>query len=321
MGLNRLPIKEKISRHLLSLDDKRKLRIGVGCAWMGRGEDYRDTLESDLAILMASYEKGFRYYDTSRQYGESEKVVGEFVKRIPRETIFLATKSPYPRMKDSHKRNFQVFKDNFYRSFERLQTDYIDLYQIHDTDHYESCVEEVIPFLQERREEGLISYIGMATLSLHELEVAAREGIINSVLSYMQYSLLKKSAEPLISLTNKMDIAFVNAAILHYGLILSENPLKYNLECNLPHMNRLRETTFRMQELCRTMGLPILFAALQFSLLKSEIDITLNGFSDASQLISTLDALKQPIYPEQWAEIMKLQESLPMMYVQDDMQG
>jgi aryl-alcohol dehydrogenase-like predicted oxidoreductase len=193
------------------------------------------------------------------------------------------------------------------------------LYQIHDTDHYECCVEEVIPFLQERREEGLISYIGMATLSLHELEVAARNGLIHSVLSYLQYSLLKKPAEPLISLTNKLDMAFVNAAVLHYGMLLSENPFTYKLEYNPPHVKRLRETAFRLQELCRTKGIPLLPAALQFSLLKPGIDITLNGFSSMNHLNSTLDALKKVIYPEQWAEIMKLQECFPMMHVQDNM--
>lgn len=319
MDVNRLPIKEKISKHLLRLDDKRLLRIGMGCAWVGRGEDYRDTLENDLGVLMTSYEKGFRYYDTSRGYGESEKVVGEFIKRIPRESIYLATKSFLPRIDGSNKRNFQAFRDNFYQSFERLQTDYIDLYQIHDTDHYECCVDEVIPFLQERRKEGLISYIGMATRSLHELEVAVRDGMIHSVLSYMQYSLLKKPAEPLISLSSKMNTAFVNASVLHYGMILSENPFENKLEYNPPHINRQRETAFRMQELCRTMQIPILSAALQFSLLKPGIDMTLNGFSSESHLNSNLDALKKTIYPEYWAEIMKLQECFPMMYVQDDM--
>lgn len=313
-----LPIKTKIRQHLLESDD-RQLRLGVGCAWFGRQDDYRETLDHDLKVLMACYEKGFRYYDTSRQYGNSEQSVGELVKRVPRESIFLATKSSFRILEGSHKRDFQRFMKNFRESFERLQTDHIDLFQIHDTDHYECCVEEVIPFLEEKKREGLISYIGTGTLSLNAHELAVRSGRVDSVLSYLNYSLLKRSASHLIDVCRDYDASFVNASVFHYGLLRAENPISHGGPYNPPHMVRNRETAVAMQKLCKHLGVPILAAALQYSLLNADIDMTLVGINKLENLTSTFESLSIAIHPEQWAEIFALQGKQPYLYVQDDL--
>lgn len=306
-----LPIKEKIAKHLLKWKDGRTIRMGIGCAWMNTEEKYLD-------LLMTSYEKGFRYYDTSRSYGDSELAVGEFVKRIPRESIFLATKSRFP-FRDNPDA-FQVFKDNFYQSFERLQTDHIDLFQIHDTDHFESSLPEVLPFLLDRKKEGMISYIGMGTVSLNALELGVRSGYINSVLSYIQYSLLKKSADSLIRLTNERDVAFINASVLHFGLVKSADPMNHRGANNYGHTLRNKQLTIKMQNKCKEMGIPIVGASLQYSLFNPFIDITLNGLARMSNLESTLESLDTVIHPDQWAEIFRLQEQESHIYVQDDLQ-
>ena len=319
MTVNNLSIKEKITNHLLKTEMGREVRLGVGCAWVGRGDSYLDTLEQDLAVLMACYEKGFRYFDTSRQYGNSEQTVGELVKRIPRESIYLATKSPYPRVEGSWKRSFQVFQDNFYHSFERLNTDHIDLFQIHDTDNFECCAEEVIPFLKERQAEGLISYIGMGTLSLNAHENAICSGDVQSALSYLNYSILKKSATHVIGVCREHGAAFVNASVFHYGLIRAEDPMAFQTDYNPPHIARNRAAAVQMQALCCKLGIPVLAAALQFSLLNPAIDMTLIGIGRLDNLTSTFDSLNTVIRPEQWGAIIALQETLPLMYVQDDL--
>ena len=315
------PIKKRIAKHLWTTESGRTVRFGVGCAWLGRRESYLDTLSQDLNVLMSCYEKGFRYYDTSRAYGNSEQTVGEFINRIDRKSIFLATKSPYPRIEGSGQRNFQIFKDNFYQSFERLHTDHIDLFQIHDTDHFECCTEDVIPFLLERKSEKMISYIGMGTLSLNAHENAVCSGMVNSVLSYLNYSILKKSASHVIDVCRTFDAAFVNASIFHYGLIRSEDPFQYRLDYNPPHMARNRVTAKLMKDLCAKLEVPVLAAALQFPLLNPDIDMTLIGIGRMDNLHSTLTSLATPIYAEQWAEILALQEKQPFMYIQDDLHG
>jgi aryl-alcohol dehydrogenase-like predicted oxidoreductase len=286
---------------------------------LGRGDSYLDTLDQDLKVLTACYENGFRYFDTSRAYGNSEQTVGELVRRIPRGSIYLATKSPFPRVEGSWKRNFQTFCDNFFQSFDRLHTDHIDLFQIHDTDHYECCAEEVVPFLLERRAEGLISYIGMGTLSLNAHENAIRSGAVESALSYLNYSILKKSASGLIKVCRQHGAAFVNASVFHYGLIRADDPMAFRPEHNPPHIARNRVTAAAMQALCSRLGIPVLAAALQFPLLNPDVDMTLIGIGRMENLRSTFDSLNTVIHPEHWAAISALQEQQPFITVQDDL--
>jgi aryl-alcohol dehydrogenase-like predicted oxidoreductase len=315
--MNTTAIKEKVAQYRLKTQDSRSVPLGIGCAWVGKGESYLDTLDQDLKVMMACYERGFRYFDTSRYYGNSEQTVGEMVKRIPRDSIYLATKSPYPRVEGSRKRNFEVFKSNFYQSFERLQTDHIDLFQIHDTDHYECCVKEVIPFLLERQAEGLISYIGMGTVSLNAHENAIRSGYVQSSLSYLNYSILKKSAARLIEICRQYGAAFINASVFHYGLIRAEDPLAFQAEYNPPHIARNRVTAAAMQSLCKKLGIPVLAAALQISLFNPGIDMTLIGTGRMENLNSTFESLNTIIHPEHWAAITALMEAQPFLYVED----
>jgi aryl-alcohol dehydrogenase-like predicted oxidoreductase len=169
------PIKERIAQFLWDFEG-RKIRFGVGGAWVA---DNWNVDDSGMRMLMRCYEEGFRYFDTSRDYGESERVFGEFIKRIDRKSIFLSTKSYFPFNNKEVADPFQYFKDNFYQSFERLHTDHIDLFLIHDTENIDVCTREVIPFLREQRDKGLIDYIGLGTRSIqaHKEAIAGRGGV------------------------------------------------------------------------------------------------------------------------------------------------
>jgi len=293
----------------------RKIRMGVGAAYYGRTEDYRETLDHDLEILMKTYEMGFRYYDTSRSYGNSEQAVGEFIARIPRESIFLATKSQYPLRRD-HDNAFQIFKDNFHQSFDRLKTDHINLFQIHDTENFDICVNEVIPFLEEKRKEGLIDYIGMGTRSINALTLGVLGGYLDSVLSYINYSLITHAADPLIEICRQQGASFVNASVLHFGAF---KPEKEPGRTSFPSGKRERGRADKMTRLCEEMGIDVIHAALQYSLFNPNITMTLNGIARMSNLESTANAMRTVIHPEQWMRIAALQEEDPYFYIQDNL--
>jgi len=313
----RIPILERLKGFGWKFEG-RDIPFGVGCAYYGgpADGDYRDTLAADLKLLERIYSLGIRYYDTSRSYGNSEQSLGEFISRIDRSTIFLATKSRYPFRED--KKAFDVFRGNFFESFERLKTDYIDLFQIHDTDHFDCCERQVMPFLLEQREKGLIGYIGIGTRSLNALELAIMSGNVDSVLSYINYSLLKRSAANVIDLAKKRGVSFVNASVLHFGTIKHPAPLNPDEPVYGYRARNLRAVA-PMQDLCREMGVDIVHAALQYSLLNPGIAMTLNGIRRESNIDSTVEAMRAAIYPEQWARIFALQELDPYLYVQDDL--
>ena len=302
------PIKERIRQFRWNLDG-RSIPLGLGCAWLSDmpGEDPVD-------ILAQCYDLGIRYYDTSRSYRDSEVILGELIKTIDRRTIFLATKSKFPYREAN---GFEMFKQNFYESFERLRTDHIDLYQIHDTECFDCCLEQVIPFLQDRRKEGLIDYIGMGTRSLTAHQQAIASGLIDSALSYTDYSLLKKPAKPLIELTRRKGAAFINASVLLFGLLKGADNSQTSARLTVQQRKR-REFAKSMRDLCREMGVNIIDAALQESLWNPDIDMTLNGIHRRSNLESTLRAMRAAIYPEQWAAILELQRTCDNFEIEDE---
>lgn len=325
MEQDTLSIKDKINHHLWGKKDGRSIRMGIGCAYVGKGVGNTFTeAEEDLKLLMRTYEEGFRYYDTSNAYqgGRSESMLGEFIKRIPRESIFLATKSTYDWRKEIDP--FPKFSENFFHSFEKMQTDYIDLFQIHDTEHFACCEKEVIPFLLEQQKKGRIGYIGTGMRSLNAHELAVRSGHVQSILSYQNYSLLTRAAAPLIRLCKERGCAFINASVLHFGMIKSEDPLNFRKEgaaksIHESYMNRLRMETAKLQALCKEKEINILAPAFQYSLLNPNIDITLNGIKSMSNIESTIKAIEATVHPEVWAAIEELQSLNPYVDVQDDL--
>ena len=307
-----VPMRERMKSFRMRLPDGRRPPIGVGCAWVGKLDANGKPLKEHIDLLVKTYERGFRFYDTAREYGESEVVVGEFLKEIPRSEIFLATKADFRSGHD----DFEQFKVWFYESFERLGVDHIDCYHIHDCRLWEPNVAEVIPFLIEQRDKGLISYIGMGTYPLNTLELAARSGWFDTILSFANYSLIKRSAEGLMKVANNLGVAFQNASVFHFGLIKHHDPAQLR-QPPPSHLVRYCGRAARMHELCNEMGIAIASASIQYSLLDPGIDMLLNGIKRPENLESTMRALEEPIHADQWARIFALQEEDPYLRVQE----
>lgn len=172
------PFKENVKDFLF-----KNIRYGIGCAWIGRDYEDRQQVKRDLEMLETSYRLGFRYYDTSAAYGMSEKVVGEFVAVIPRESIFLATKSRLPEP-GNPKAAVDAMRRSLEESLRRLHTDRLDLFQIHDVDTLTDVLaaDGVLELLVNLRQQGTIRYFGLATRWHNLLEQAAKNGAFDTIL-------------------------------------------------------------------------------------------------------------------------------------------
>lgn len=126
--------------------------------------------EKGQQIIDRAIELGINYFDTAHLYQktDSEKFLGEALKKYPRESYYLATK-----FYGSPKRDI---RKTFFEQLERLQTDYVDFYLLHcleeDTfDLYTDPERNYLGFLRQMREEGRIRYLGFSThASCHMLE-------------------------------------------------------------------------------------------------------------------------------------------------------
>ena len=128
--------------------------MGLGSRFMAVSE------EKGLEILEAALNNGFYYWDTAANYKNdaqfSEERIGKILPSI-RDKIFLSSKVG-DRKADDAKRTVET-------SLKRLNTDYIDLYQIHSVTTEDEvkqfgAADGVLPVLQKYKEQGVIRHIG-----------------------------------------------------------------------------------------------------------------------------------------------------------------
>jgi predicted aldo/keto reductase-like oxidoreductase len=97
---------------------------------------------------------GINYYDTSRVYGDSEKIFGEIIKKRDRNKLVLATKS-------GSRRKADILKD-IDTSLKSLGTDYVDIYHLHARDTPTAIPDEAIEAMQEIKKAGKVRFIGFS---------------------------------------------------------------------------------------------------------------------------------------------------------------
>ena len=142
--------------------------LGYGCMrWpMIKNEEGKDIVDQETTNRLVDYalEHGVNYFDTAPVYlqGQSEKATGIALKRHPRESYFIATKlsnfSNY-----SRENSLEMYR----KSFENLQTDYIDYYLLHSISGMDAFKQRyvdngVLNFLIEERKAGRIRNLGFS---------------------------------------------------------------------------------------------------------------------------------------------------------------
>lgn len=154
--------------------DSEVVRIGLGTwaigGWMWGGTEEKPSIDTILAAL----DKGLNLVDTAPIYGfgKSEEIVGKALKQHgSRDNIILATKTALEWTDDAIKRNSS--KERITKEVEdsltRLQTDYIDIYQIHWPD-YNTTFEETAETMQKLYDEGKIRAIGVSNFSPEQMD-------------------------------------------------------------------------------------------------------------------------------------------------------
>ncbi|MDR2295768.1 MAG: aldo/keto reductase [Clostridiales Family XIII bacterium] len=136
--------------------------LGFGCMRFPRGLTARIDAEKTERLILSAIDGGVNYFDTAYIYGGSEAALGEILhKNKARERVLLATKLPPQRCK--RREDFDVV---FGTQLERLKTDRIDYYLIHNLPDAALwrglCAMGIEDWIAEKKARGQIRQIGFS---------------------------------------------------------------------------------------------------------------------------------------------------------------
>jgi 1-deoxyxylulose-5-phosphate synthase len=178
--------------------------------------------EQAKACVDAAFEAGINFIDTANVYGRgaSETLLGEVLAGRERSSYVLATKVFFP-MSDSDRglSSAQIHKQ-IDASLQRLQTDYVDLYQCHRYDS-ETPLEETMEALSEVVRSGKARHIGFSEWSAEQIDASlALPGVERWVSSQPQYSMLWRAPEAeVIPLCEREEISQIVWSPLGQGVL------------------------------------------------------------------------------------------------------
>jgi len=166
----RLKIDEKIEHREFGKTGVKVSAIGMGTYYdfmsilSGRSLGYIRKRGDKVAALRKGIDLGINLIDTAEVY-QTETLVAEAMRGYDREELFIATKALFINL-----RYDKVLKAAE-RSLRRLDTNYIDLYQIHQPSPWVP-IKETMMAMEKLVEDGKVRYIGVSNFSLRQLEEA-----------------------------------------------------------------------------------------------------------------------------------------------------
>ncbi|MNW45198.1 General stress protein 69 [compost metagenome] len=171
--------------------------LGLGTNAFGKRADQA----TSTRIIHCALDNGINFIDTANIYAgtESEKIIGQALEGRRHQAV-LATKAGLvsgegPNEKGSSRYHLQRELED---SLRRLQTDYIDLYQIHTFDPY-TPLEETLRTLDDMVSSGKVRYIGASNYAAWELMKAVgisdNKGYTRYVSTQVSYSLADRTPE------------------------------------------------------------------------------------------------------------------------------
>jgi D-threo-aldose 1-dehydrogenase len=264
------------------------------------------------ATISAALRGPFNFIDTSNNYGAgaAERYVGNMLAAaggLPLGFV-LATKVDA----DPHTGDFsgERVKRSVEESLERLGLDRVQLMYLHDPEFYLSFAEAMAPggaveALVQLRDQGVLGHLGVAGGQVQLLRDFIATGLLDAVLCHNRFTLVDRSAEPLMDDARLRGVAFINAAP-YGGGILAQGPDAQPRYAYEPASEAICDAVRAMQRACTVRDVPLAAAALQFSVREPRVASTVVGVSDPSRIEETATLMAQQVPDELWAELDSL---------------
>lgn len=265
--------------------------LGLGGAALG-GEFGPLAERTAMHTIHTAIDQGINFFDTAAQYGhgESERRFGRALADGKRQHVYVATKAvmrgtPY---------DYATTIASVEASLARLQTDYIDLIQLHEAEAttFETAINGCIAAFLDLKKAGKVRAIGVNARDMQQLIPYIATGDIDTVLVYCRYMLIDTTIyDTIIPIARTHDIGVINGSPLGMG-IMTDTPAPF-----LSDQHQLLAEAERRKDLIAHLRQPgpngFVAAAMRYSLTAPDIAVTLTGAATATQLLQNVAYCEQ----------------------------
>ena len=262
--------------------------------------------ERALDTMRAFFSGPLNFADTSNNYGQgrSERAIGKVIRELggmPAGKVLATKVDANP---ETHDFSGDRVRRSAEESLERLGIERFQLLHLHDPDlHMDFATGSrkggAVDALVALKEQGIAESVGIATGNLQSLTDYLNTDVFDVLLSHNKYTLLDRSAEPLMDACVHKGVAFLNAAPYGGGL-LARGPGATTRYAYAEADKELLKRATDLEVLCTQHGIPLAAAALQFSMRDDRVASTVLGTSSRTRLEQTIALAEHPISAEFW---------------------
>ena len=262
-------------------------RIAFGCMSLRSGEPGNEQLIEDAVAA------GVNYFDTADLYenGANEEIVGRALKPH-RSNVFIATKVGNQMKPDGSGWNWNPSKkyilEAVEKSLRRLQTNHIDLYQLHGGT-IDDPIDETIEAFELLKQQGKIRFYGISSIRPNVIREWVKRSGMSSVM--MQYSLLdRRPEEEALPLLLKNNVGVLARGPMAQGLLIDKPAKEY--------LGRSAAQIGEMTNLIRDQKISPSALAIQFVLHHPSVTSAVVGIRTRKHLVDAAEAMAVPAMPE-----------------------
>lgn len=285
--------------------------IGAGCAPLGglpqdfgRIVEERQGIDTVKHILL----NGINFLDTASAYEKSEERIGKAIEEIGGlpNGIIIATKADRDLLTGSADAN--QIQHSIKTSLQRLKLSHLPLVYLHDPEYFTQGFDEImsnngaVSILLKLKEQGVIGNIGISGGPVEMMRRYVDTGVFDVMITHNRFTILNRTAQPLIELASEKKMGVVNAAIFGGGVLIRgfQKDMKYAYLTIPPYMSAKIKG---IERVCIEHNVPLGAVALQFSLKNPMIHSTIVGFEKPDEIGEVLALAEYKIPDEVWPAI------------------
>lgn len=263
--------------------------------------------EEGLATVRAALDSPIRSLDTSNGYagGDSERRIGRVLAErggLPDDFLLMTKVDPLGSDYSGARVRASVAE-----SRERLGVTELPLVHLHDPEYHRfedvTASGGAVDTLVELRDRGEVGAIGLAGGDARVMARYLELGVFDVLLTHSRWTLLDRSAGPIIDQALDQGMAVINAAVFGAGVLAKAQSTRYGYREAPPE---LLAAATAMRAVCEAAGTDLRTAALQFSTRDPRFATTIVGMSHPDRVAAAVASASAELPESLWDELEAL---------------